>query len=59
MKELSGVAGIILFFIIGLLLGGTLGFLIAYTLVEKSSTVVFERDNEGRITALHYVRAGK
>jgi len=42
--------------IIGIVLGLILGAMLAYMLVkEKPVSVMFDRDEEGRVTAIHYV----
>jgi len=46
-------------FVIGLLVGIPLGFIIAQIFKPSgSASVVFERDREGRITGIHYVPVG-
>jgi ABC-type antimicrobial peptide transport system permease subunit len=42
--------------VIGVLVGIPLGWIIAQAFAKQApSSVVFERDREGRITGLHYV----
>lgn len=48
--------GIVIGLIIGIPLGVCIGWLIAQTLKPKEpSSIVFDRDSEGRISAIHYV----
>jgi len=45
--------------IIGVLIGIPLGWILAQTAVKPApSSVVFERDKEGRISGIHYVPSG-
>jgi len=45
--------------VIGILIGIPIGWLIAQAVAHKEpSSVVFDRDESGRITAIHYVPAG-
>jgi len=42
--------------LIGAVFGFILGFALAYALTkEKPASVVFDRDREGRVVAIHYV----
>lgn len=46
---------------VGLLAGVSIGWLLAQALSHarrEPSSVVFDRDSEGRITAIHYVPVG-
>jgi len=50
--------GVIVGLLIGVLVGVPLGWIIAQTLFKPSqaaSSVVFDRDEQGRITGIHYV----
>jgi len=46
------------YFIIGSILGFIVGAVVGYLVSRsRSESVVFERDDKGRITAIHYVKA--
>jgi hypothetical protein len=44
--------------IIGICVGIPVGFVIAKSYSQKTSSVVFDRDSEGRIIGIHYVPMG-
>ena len=52
--------GVIIGLLIGVLVGIPIGWMVAQTVSKGSmaSSVIFERDKEGRIAGLHYVPTG-
>jgi hypothetical protein len=44
--------------IVGMGVGIPLGFILAQFFMQKSASVIFDRDAEGRISGIHYVPKG-